>query len=132
MELKDLEIHLLMALKDVFLYNLDRNFDELFRDVEIENSTDAAICAVEAPTTQEIVLDAEVMEGSDREAHAGSGCCQIRPAIQQDDTLGEMQIKLLTSEIGHQMPQGSNSSIHHPTGPLNIDLAYTEGRVSNH
>ena len=51
-----MEIHLLITLKDVCAYNLDVDFDELFRDVEIENSSDAAICAVEAPTAQEIVL----------------------------------------------------------------------------
>ena len=44
LEMKTLEIHLLMALKDICSYNLDGNFDELFRNVEIENSTDAAIC----------------------------------------------------------------------------------------
>ena len=64
--MKTLEIYLLMALKDVCSYNLDGNFDELFRDVEIENSNDAAIWAVEAPIAQEIALDAESMEGSER------------------------------------------------------------------
>ena len=43
MELKTLEIHLLMTLKDVCAYNLNSDFDELFRDVEIKNSSDAAI-----------------------------------------------------------------------------------------
>ena len=38
MELKGLEIHLLMALRDACAYNLDGDFDELFRVVEIENS----------------------------------------------------------------------------------------------
>ena len=43
-----------MALKDVCAYNLDCDFNELFRAVLIENSSDAAICAVEAPTAQKI------------------------------------------------------------------------------
>ena len=38
-----------MVLKEVFTYNLDGDSDELHRDVEIENSSDAAIFAVEAP-----------------------------------------------------------------------------------
>ena len=61
-----------MALKEVCTYNLDGDFVELLRDVEIENSSDAAIhvCAVEAPTTQEIALDAEAMEGSEGEAQS--------------------------------------------------------------
>ena len=58
LELKSLEIHLLTALKEVCMYNLDCDFDELLRDVEIENPSNTAICAVEAPTTHEIVLDA--------------------------------------------------------------------------
>ena len=63
-----MEIHLLMAVKDVCAYNLEGDFDHLFRDVEIENSSDAAICAVEVPTAQEIVLDVEAMERSEGEA----------------------------------------------------------------
>ena len=52
-----MEIRLLMTLKDICTYNMDGDFHELFRDVEIENSSDAVICAVEAHTAQEIVLD---------------------------------------------------------------------------
>ena len=65
-----MEIHLLIALKDLCAYNLDGDFNELLKDVhvEIENSSDAAICAVEAPITQEVVLDAEALEGSEGEA----------------------------------------------------------------
>ena len=51
-----------MTLKDVCAYNLDGDFDELFRDVEIKSASDAAICAVEALTAQEIVLDMEAMK----------------------------------------------------------------------
>ena len=63
-----------MTLEDVCAYNLDDgDFDELFRDVEIKNSSDTVICAVEPPTTQEIVLDAQAMKGSEREAQGEAG-----------------------------------------------------------
>ena len=70
LELKVLELHLMMAVKEVCTYDFEGDFDELLRDVKIENSSDAAICAVEALTTQEIVLDAEVMEGNEGEAQS--------------------------------------------------------------
>ena len=72
-ELKTLEIHLLMTLKHFCAYNLDGNFDELFRDVEIKSSIEAAVCAVEPPTAQEIVLDAQAMKGNEREAQGEAG-----------------------------------------------------------
>ena len=40
-----------------------------------------------------------------------------------------LSFSLLRSAI--RFLRGSRSSIHHPAGPFNIDLAYTEGRVSN-
>ena len=54
-----------------------------------------------------------------------------KPCLQQENTLAEMQMKLITFEISHQMRQGSCSLIHHPPGPFNLDLPYTEARVSN-
>ena len=41
-----------MALKNVHVYSFDNNFNELFRDVEIEDASDVAICALEPSTTQ--------------------------------------------------------------------------------
>ena len=65
-----MEIHLLMALKEVCMYNPDGDFDELLRDEENENASDPAICAVDAPIGQKIALDAQVMEVSEREAQS--------------------------------------------------------------
>ena len=41
-----------------------------YREVENENSSDAALCSVEAPTIQEIALVEEAMEGSEGEAQS--------------------------------------------------------------
>ena len=68
-----MEIHLLITLKDLCAYNLDIDFDELFRDVEIKISSDAEIYAVKPPTAQEIVLDAQAMKGSEREGQGEAG-----------------------------------------------------------
>ena len=47
------------------MYNLDGDFNEQLRDVVIENCSDAAIYAVEAPTTHEIAQDEETMSISE-------------------------------------------------------------------
>ena len=57
-----------MVLKELCTYNLDYDFDKLLSDVEIENSSDAALCAVEAHTIQEMV--SEAMEWSEGEAQS--------------------------------------------------------------
>ena len=46
LELNSFEIHLLKVLKEVCAYKLDFDFDELFRAVQIENTSDAAFTAV--------------------------------------------------------------------------------------
>ena len=43
-----------MALKGVCVNDFDEDFDELFRDIEIEDSSDAVICAVEPLTAQKL------------------------------------------------------------------------------
>ena len=69
-----MEIHLLMALRDACAYNLDGEFDELFkRCTNRKVYIDAVICAVKAPIAQGIVLDSEVMEGSEGEAQGEAG-----------------------------------------------------------
>ena len=55
-------------------YDLDDEFDKLFRDVELEDAGEAVQCAEQAPTTRDELVMA-VMEGSDGEAIGGAGLC---------------------------------------------------------
>ena len=81
----NIEMSLLMALKDICEYNLGDKFDELFRVVKIKDSSDAAIGAAEPPTAQEIVLDVAAMEGTEGKAQGEAGSCHELGLIVQQN-----------------------------------------------
>ena len=75
-----------MAKKDDSAFDiLDDEYDELFREMVIEDDGDAAACAGKPPTSRDTILDVATKEGSRGEAHeAGSGH-EPDPVIQQTD-----------------------------------------------
>ena len=64
-----------MEPEDVRAYELDDEFNELFRDVELEDASEAVQCAEKAPTTRDGLVVAAV-EGSDGEAIGLAGSRQ--------------------------------------------------------
>ena len=45
-----------MANQNIFVYDLDDKFAELFRDVDIENTSNAAMYAAKSPTTRAVLV----------------------------------------------------------------------------
>ena len=61
---------------------LDDEYDELFREMIIEDDGDAAACAGKSPTSRDTILDVATKEGSRGEAHEAGSCHEPDPVIQ--------------------------------------------------
>ena len=76
-----------MATEDMRACDLDDEFDELFRDVEVENAGYAVKCDEKAPTARDGLVVA-TLEESDREANGGADSChKLGPTIQHVDNV---------------------------------------------